>query len=419
MSISIPDLLEGILEATAAEAAAKARIVAYRGALEDEARRRLAADGAAPSWNAPELGKVRLEPAGAWSATVADPAAFGSYVAEHHPTEATAVLALSAGDLEAALEALEFAGIKPLDTNLEVRSAWSGPFLAGLALDVDEEELDDGTVDRTVTAADTTTGSIVPGIGVTRSAAKLVVSLDRGRRTAVVEEARTSANAAIADAIGEDQAAADLAALDVTRRELEGLHGDQLATIAKAHGLGSSGTKAALAERIARAEHATGKVVRPAATLEGTVHRAISEEAVVGVVAQEPPPTDRVTTTGHRIPYVGDGADGARRSAAIDRSEADGMDPGEARDERLASADRWDAQAAALDEEVTRLTATDPIVAAAKAQADQPLTDLEAAGSREVLRAAAKARGISAAGTKRDVALRLLEAGITAEELGA
>ncbi len=417
MSISIPDLLEGILEATAAEAAAKARIVAYRGALEDEARRRLAADGAAPSWNAPELGKVRLEPAGAWSATVADPAAFGSYVAEHHPTEATAVLALSAGDLEAALEALEFAGIKPLDTNLEVRSAWSGPFLASLALDVDEEELDDGTVNRTVTAADTTTGSIVPGIDVTRSAAKLVVSLDRGRRTAVVEEARTSANAAIADAIGEDQAAADLAALDVTRRELEGLHGDQLATIAKAHGLGSSGTKAALAERIARAEHATGKVVRPAATLEGTVHRAISEEAVVGVVAQEPPPTDRVATTGHRIPYVGDGADGARRSAAIDSSEADGMDPGEARDERLAI-DLGVAIAVVLgDEELTRLTAVDPIVAAAKAQADQPLTDLEAAGSREVLRAAAKARSISAAGTKRDVALRLLEAGVTAEDL--
>ena len=111
------------------------------------------------------------------------------------------------------------------------------------------------------------------------------------------------------------------------------------------------------------------------------------------------------------------GADGARRSAAIDRSEADGMDPGEARDERLAI-DLGVAIAVVLgDEELTRLTAVDPIVAAAKDQADQPLTDLEAAGSREVLRAAAKARSISAAGTKRDVALRLLEAGGTAEDL--
>lgn len=52
----------------------------------------------------------------------------------------------------------------------------------------------------------------------------------------------------------------------------------------------------------------------------------------------------------HRRPYVGEGADGARRSAEIDRSEADGFDRDDPwRDERLASAEQWDAQAVDLD----------------------------------------------------------------------
>jgi len=52
-----------------------------------------------------------------------------------------------------------------------------------------------------------------------------------------------------------------------------------------------------------------------------------------------------------RNPYVGDGADGARRSAAIDRSEADGYDYDDPRRaECLASAARWEGQAARLEE---------------------------------------------------------------------
>lgn len=50
-----------------------------------------------------------------------------------------------------------------------------------------------------------------------------------------------------------------------------------------------------------------------------------------------------------RNPYVGEGADGARRSAAIDRSEADGLDPGPYRDAVLASAARWEDHAAELE----------------------------------------------------------------------
>lgn len=51
----------------------------------------------------------------------------------------------------------------------------------------------------------------------------------------------------------------------------------------------------------------------------------------------------------HRIPYVGEGADGARRSAYIDLSEADCLDPGDHKDEVLLSAERWFMQAEEIE----------------------------------------------------------------------
>lgn len=49
--------------------------------------------------------------------------------------------------------------------------------------------------------------------------------------------------------------------------------------------------------------------------------------------------------TAYRTPYVGSGRDGCRRSAQIDREEADGLDLDDPRHaELLASADRWEAQ---------------------------------------------------------------------------
>lgn len=49
-------------------------------------------------------------------------------------------------------------------------------------------------------------------------------------------------------------------------------------------------------------------------------------------------------------PYVGEGADGARRSAQIDLEEADCYDPGEWRNRCLMSAEWWLLQAEYLDE---------------------------------------------------------------------
>lgn len=52
-----------------------------------------------------------------------------------------------------------------------------------------------------------------------------------------------------------------------------------------------------------------------------------------------------------RIPYVGEGADGCRRSAEIDRTEAEGMhsDWTDRIAACLASAEAWELQAARLD----------------------------------------------------------------------
>ena len=50
-----------------------------------------------------------------------------------------------------------------------------------------------------------------------------------------------------------------------------------------------------------------------------------------------------------RNPYVGDGADGARRSSQIDQEEADCLPRGEQRDHCLLSAERWILQAEYLE----------------------------------------------------------------------
>lgn len=467
MGIRIPDLLEGILEATAAEAAAKARITLLRAELEAEGRRRLAAEGAAPSWNAPQLGKVRLDPPSEWAATVADPSAFGSYIAQHHPSEATAVVRIPAADLDDALTALGFVGIAHEEARVEVRPAFRETYLPGLIVDVEEQADEDGAVDRTITVVDPATGQLVDGLSAQRSAAKLVVSLDRNRRAAAVDAAKAEAAALLADAATEDGPALDPDVIRARTVELEGLHADELTALAKRLELGSSGTKAALAERIARAElsrpargrelnigealakHAMSGggfttpeeelrraradlgreptledleragIVRPASELTAP-ERAIVDrfEAAPDALAEkrapaEEAPSDDVSAgqpekrAGHRIPYVGEGADGARRSAEIDRSEVDSLPTGphqpgysEATEERkaalLASVERWEQQAAELE---------------------QAAAALDAAGSREVLRRVARAKGINPGGTKPDLIDRLIEAGITAADV--
>ena len=418
-TVHIPTLLEGILEATAAEAAAKARIATLRAALEDEARRRFAAEGAAPSWTTPQLGKVRLDPPSEWAATVADPAAFGSFVAEHYPTEATAIVPIPAADLADALQALEFIGVKPAgEVRVEVRSAWEEPYVAGLAVDVEETELEDGAVDRTITVVDPATGQLVDGMTATRKPAKLVVSLDRDRRTAAVTQAQATA-AALLEAASEDEAPGpDLDELHARRIELEGLHATTLTTIAKAHDLGSSGTKAELAERIARAELATGNVIRPASTIE-------TPEPLPDDVEVEEVTTLPVDQPVEEVPDAGTVAEAEEEVCGYSFDhDTTGANPYECRrcGAELEQPDDEPERVVILDEAVvdevrealaTTEGAEGPHVDELTARRRQLLDGL----SREVLRGYAKSVGISAAGTKGDLLDRLVEAGATVTQV--
>ena len=79
-----------------------------------------------------------------------------------------------------------------------------------------------------------------------------------------------------------------------------------------------------------------------------------------------------------RRPYIGYGIEGARRSAAIDREEADTLDRLDPRrDELLDSARRWEQQARSFThpeptrrDQPTSLTLTDAILAALDAKPD-------------------------------------------------
>lgn len=421
-TVHIPTLLEGILEATASEAAAKARIATLRAALEDEARRRFAAEGAAPSWTTPQLGKVRLDPPSEWAATVADPAAFGSFVAEHYPTEATAILPLPAADLADALQALEFIGVKPAgEVRVEVRSAWEEPYVAGLAVDVEETELDDGSVDRTITVVDPDSGQLVEGMTATRKPAKLVVSLDRDRRTAAITQAQASASALLEAASDEEAPGPDLDELHARRVELEGLHATTLTTVAKAHGLGSSGTKAELAERIARAELATGNVIRPASSIE--TPEPLPDDVEVEEVSTVPveDPAELAAGIVDRLGVVGEvmrdaGPPEVREGMAVLEHVAEhGLDqPVEEVPEGGAVAAQLEDPVDVVREALATTEGAEGPHIDELAQRRRALLD---GLSREVLRGYAKSVSISAAGTKGDLLDRLVEAGTTVTQV--
>lgn len=366
MGIDVPTILDALLEATADEATAKARIASLRASLEEESLRRFITERAAPSWNAPDLGKVRFDPPGKWEAMVADHDAFGSWVAEHHPSEATGVIRLPAALLEEALMAIGFAlgeygQPNTVTSSVEVRPAWSSTFLGKLAVDVEEtpptatlgdgeHEVNDGP-NRTFTITDPDTGELVDGVTGTRSAAKLVVSLDRDRRTQAIESARSAATALLEVAQTDERPEVDREELDERRRYLEGLHADVLAAYAGRLELSKSGTKAELAERIARTEAITGRrEIVPASAVEGPHGNATTMTLGEALAVQE---------------LVKGLEDGARQSAAEET-------------------------AAIID-----------------------------GRSREQLRAFAKAKGLSAAGTKPQVITRIVDAGHTARDVDA
>lgn len=370
MPLKIPALLDAILEATAAEASAKARITIVRATLEDEARRRFVEEGAAPSWNAPGAGKVRFDPPGEPAAVVADADAFGKWVAEQYPTEVVQSLEVPGEHVAAAAQALTFAGV-PHEVVDAVRSSWSRTFLE--AADVEEdtpENEDDGPA--TYTVWDPESGEAIPGLSAHRSPGKLVVSLDRDRRTLALEDARAQADAIIA---GADPDAPDLADLNARRQELEGWHSGILSAYAKRLELSGSGTKAELAERIARTEARLGR---------RDLFTAAELAADAGLTSAPEPAED---VCGYTVDH-----------------DTSGANPNECR--RCGAELEPIEDSTETEEEATAQALTAPSVAG-----------ILALGSREALRRFAKAHDVPAHGTKQDLAIRLSASGKTVDAI--
>ena len=394
MTVRIPDLLQVILTNTEAEAAAKATIARTRAVLEAEARARLAAEGAAPSWSTKGLGKVRYDDAGEWTATVADETALGSWVAEHYPTEATAVVTLDATDLEAALEALTFAGITPAEARVALRPTFAAQLAENrlpdrdVVVDVEETASDDGGVDRVIniTAVHQTT-------------------------VAIIAAATTDAEGIVLDP----------RAVDARRRDLETLPLPDLKSACLRQELGTSGTKAQLAERLARAQ--LTYEAEAGVAIEHAANNATSAEEADAILARTHPelvPTpgliDAATARARLLAAAGGALTTATPQPAPTRAVAlqertptmvtAHLAP-ELTDEEAATVARFENGPAAFPDDTTS-AANDALTA--------PLAALTAL-TGDQLKRAARAYGLPIAGSKQVLAGRLLEFGITADDV--
>lgn len=370
MTVRIPKLLEAILGATADKTAAEVKIKGLREVLTDEAKTRLATEGAAPTWKARGFGTVRYDEAGEWTAQVSDTSAFGSYVAERHPTEAITTITVDARKLEDALAALEFAGITPTATMVEVREPFRTSLLESLLVDVEETEHDDGHVEREFTIT-TAQGEIVPGVHGARSAPKLVVSLDRDAKRSALEVAQAEADELVANAtvLDDDDAVKAIeeeATAAVAAHQAEAPHGSPT-TMSAGEAMAVAGKREAALAALSEEQAAT--VVEPAELSVGASalarHKAYEAELA------------------------------AKRAAAEGRADV------------VAAATPVDAPVAPSSSDATPGDDNPAVLA------------MEAAGNREQLRALARRKGLAPGGTKRDVALALVAAGATADEVGA
>jgi len=441
MTVRIPDLLQVIVTNTEAEAAAKATIARTRAVLEAEARARLAAEGAAPSWSTKGLGKVRYDDAGEWTATVADETALGSWVAEHYPTEATAVVTLDATDLEAALEALTFAGITPAEARVALRPTFAAQLAENrlpdrdVVVDVEETASDDGGVDRVIniTAVHQTTGDVVevPGMSATRKPGRLVVTLDRERRASALAAAAEATDAIIAAATEDaDAVVLDPRAVDARRRVLETLPLPDLKSACLRQELGTSGTKAQLAERLARAQ--LTYEAEAGVAIEHAANNATSAEEADAILARTHPelvPTpgliDAATARARLLAAAGGALTTASALPAPTRAVAlqertptmvtAHLAP-ELTDEEAATVARFEAAPAAFPDDATS-AAGDALLAPGDIHPDALQVRALIALTGDQLKRACRAKGLPIAGSKATLAERLHAAGVTADTL--
>lgn len=168
--------LHDVLELTATQAKTKARIDLIRERLSADFKAQLAESGIAPTWKLPNLGSVRLD--GFTPKPVAyikDTDAFTDWVAQRYPTEVTATITLDdVTNLEDALAALEFAGIKVAAATVTARPTATDMVLGPAEL-IDGEPDADGNPTWDVVDDD---GELIPGAAGRTGTPTLVVSVD-------------------------------------------------------------------------------------------------------------------------------------------------------------------------------------------------------------------------------------------------
>ena len=191
--MSIKTDLREVLDLTTRQHATKARIDILRSRLDAAARAEWERTGAAPSWKTKGMGVVRLDGADAdLTATVTDGHAYASYMAEHHPSETVATLTLDPTQLEAALQALEFAEVTVHMADVTARPGFAKVHLAGLTLITHKDE-DGKDVHEflEVDGEDDGSGEAwnVPGLTAMQPPPRFVIAVDAKAKSDAVHEA--------------------------------------------------------------------------------------------------------------------------------------------------------------------------------------------------------------------------------------
>lgn len=147
--MKVAQILDTLLDLTADEVRTKARIAHLRSLLAEEAARKTEEEGAAPSWNAPKLGKVRWDLPEA-KPVVVDDEAWLEYVRSISPEDVVAYYRVRENVLTAIVDRFERMG----------------------------DHL-----------GDPETGVVIPGVEYRQSAPRLVITLDPARKAAAIAEA--------------------------------------------------------------------------------------------------------------------------------------------------------------------------------------------------------------------------------------
>lgn len=175
--------LRRLLELTLEQQRIKRLIDLSRARIDEVARSEHARTGAAPTWKIKGLGQIRLDGVDPEPIPyVADGPEFGSWLAQQHPSEVRASIAVPADRLEEAIDALGFAEIPVESSTAEPREAFLSRFLDTLTL----VDVEDGHGWQAVDDQ----GQLVPGVGGrVASSPRLVVAADRAAKQAVIDDA--------------------------------------------------------------------------------------------------------------------------------------------------------------------------------------------------------------------------------------